>query len=101
MIIPPPTFTRRNRTLPREFYKDMIELALDRFEAPYSDVAPVHYQQVVLDTWQTEKWFEPLQLLMHGRSYKIAENLKKRVRLKAGERSSYKKKINKVININL
>lgn len=86
MKVSPPTFTRTNRQLPRAFYDDMVELVLDRFEAPYSDVTVDGYQSVVMDVWQTQKWFEPLQLLMNGRVREIARTLKKRVRFKAGER---------------
>ena len=96
MNVSPPTFTRRNRNLPRAFYKDMIELVLDRFEAPYSDVTVDGYQSVVMDVWQTQKWFEPLHLLMNGRVRGIAHTLKMRVKIKVGERPKPQHRLNKV-----
>ena len=64
----------------------MIALAHERFEPPFAAITGSQWQDLVLDTWQTEKWFEPLSLLITGRIKSISTSLKRRVLTDAGEK---------------
>ena len=63
----------------------MCDVALARFTPPFQAVTRAEWNQVVVDTWQTEKWFEPLQILINGRIHSIATSLRRRVLTDAGE----------------
>ena len=64
----------------------MCDVALARFTPPFAAVTQAQWAEVVLDTWQTEQWFEPLQLLITGRIRNIANSLRRRVLTDAGEK---------------
>lgn len=64
----------------------MIALTHDRFDPPFAAISSAQWQNLVLDTWQTEKWFEPLSVFINGRIKSVANSLKRRVLTDAGEK---------------
>ena len=63
----------------------MCALARETFDPPFAGVSMPQWENIVLDTWQTEKWFEPLAVLITGRLKNIASSLRRRMLTDAGE----------------